>query len=177
MTLKPYELSARLSKAIRDEQEAEELCALDDEFYSKMLLEIASLSAASEFIEDFREHTIKQLAVLFDLRLSKVIAGASYDKCPRDEMQVFADYGRFVRTYQTFRSLIMRGGTTSRPNRRIVIFNSPVGKFVDSAVWHIGPFDARDMAYIPEEDALILSRYGIVQFLEDKFPNENPKAA
>jgi len=37
--------------------------------------------------------------------------------------------------------------------------------FVDSELNSLGPFEKSDMAYIPEEDALVLSRYGIVDVL------------
>jgi DNA replication initiation complex subunit (GINS family) len=170
---KPHEVVDGLTKRIQEEFESKELVKLDDDFYTKMLGEIFKLNSGSEVYLDFKEHVTDQLVTLFSIRLSKVLNGAIIDTAARDERIVFHKYAEFLRGFKNFIRSIKRFELGLAEKKALVIFNSSIQTFADSTMRLLGPFEKNDMAYIPEEDALLLSRYGLVEILEGEKTIEN----
>lgn len=166
MLSKPYEVANNLTRLIQEEFESKELVKLEDDFYTKVLEEIFKLDSGSEVYLYFKEHVTNQLITLFSIRLSKILNGTTIGPATRDERIVFHKYLEFLKTFKNFVVSLRRSETEFAEKKALVIFNSPMQTFADSTLRLLGPFEKNDMAYIPEEDALLLSRYGLVEILE-----------
>ncbi|MEM0121107.1 MAG: hypothetical protein QW514_08240 [Thermoprotei archaeon] len=161
--MKPYEALEYVSNAINSEFGTDTLQKLDDEFYDNVFRFAADKN--DELTKHFTKLLSDHLALLFAIRLTKVISGAESKNATRKEKYVFHKYEEFRRSLRMFINTVQQRSDENVSNRVLVIFNTQLEPFVDSELNSLGPFEKNDMAYIPQEDALVLSRYGIVDVL------------
>lgn len=162
--MKPHEILEYLSKAIKTEIETENLQKLDEEIYDIIAKSVGD--KRDELTEHFARVAANYLVLLFAIRLLKVIRGADTRLATQKERLVFHKYDEFRKSLRTFVSAVRTAApATKKTSRLLVVFNTRTEAFIDSELNPLGPFEKNDMAYIPEEDALILSRYGIVEIL------------
>jgi len=163
-SVKPYELLDYLFKTIKAEIETESLQKLDDDFYSRFTDLINQKDG--ELKDYFNKVATEYLVLLFAIRLTKAINGADIRLATKEERYVFHKHDEFRRAIRNFLDTVRSTETkTDTTSRMLVMFNTEIEPFIDSQLHSLGPFEKKDMAYIPEEDALVLSRYGIVEIL------------
>lgn len=161
--MKPYEILEHLSKAIQIEMETDSLQRLDEDIYEVAL---KSIERKDELTDHFVRLVADYLVLLFTLRLLKVVNGADPKLATQKERLVFQKYSEFRKALKAFLTALRSPTQTpKKSNRMLVVFNTHIETFIDSELHPLGPFEKNDMAYIPEEDALILSKYGIVEVL------------
>jgi hypothetical protein len=162
--MKPYEVFEYISNIVRLEFETETLQKLDDEFYNNVFSIV--IDNNDELAKYFLNLLSEQLVLLFAIRLTKVINGAESKLATKKERYVFHKYDEFRRALKMLVATLRQPSASERgSNKMLVLFNTQLEPFVDSELNSLGPFEKSDMAYIPEEDALVLSRYGIVDVL------------
>jgi hypothetical protein len=163
MPKKGHEITASVRSAITKELSTPELQALDDNYFEKTLYDLGALEGKVPLYDSLRDHVQKQLLLLFAIRFNKVIRGAPLVDATRSEQKVYLKYREFTETFRSFIGFLHDPASLERTKRALVVFHSPITSFVDSAMKQIGPFETGDMAYIPEEDALLLSRFGLIE--------------
>jgi hypothetical protein len=162
--MKPYEALEYVSRTIMAEIESDGLQKIDDNFYDNMLN--ALNMDGDELANHFMRLITEQLTLLFAIRLTKVFEQTEVRSVTKKEKYVFQKYNEFRRAVKMF-IYRLRSPTNNEKesDNMLVLFNTPVEPFIDSNLRSLGPFEKNDMAYIPAEDALVLSRYGIVEVL------------
>ncbi|PSN92620.1 hypothetical protein B9Q03_00060 [Candidatus Marsarchaeota G2 archaeon OSP_D] len=162
--MKPYEVFEYISNIVKSEFETETLQKLDDEFYNNVFSIV--IDNNDELAKYFLNLLSEQLVLLFAIRLTKVINGAESKLATKKERYVFHKYDEFRRALKMLVATLRQPYASERgSSKMLVLFNTQLEPFVDSELNSLGPFEKSDMAYIPEEDALVLSRYGIVDVL------------
>ncbi|MCL5788623.1 MAG: hypothetical protein M1357_02320 [Candidatus Marsarchaeota archaeon] len=134
-------------------------------FYTEIAAELAKVPAESPISQEFRKHVEDNLLVLFNLRIMKLLSGAPEDNATKDERMVYVRYEDLVSSLNRFVDSVRSSSAKPLPRRVLVSFNSSLDAFVDSVMSLLGPFKKGDMAYIPEEDALVMSRYNLIEML------------
>ncbi|PSO03689.1 hypothetical protein B9Q12_02150 [Candidatus Marsarchaeota G2 archaeon ECH_B_SAG-G06] len=161
---KAYSLTENINKIILQEMNSKELVELEENFYSKTLFE-AQKYKNYDFYEAFRLRLVSQLKTLFVIRLYKVMNGASAEFATSNERVVFEKYNEFVNALQRFLRLLLEPEKASIKSKKLVIFKVEIHDFIDSTMKSLGSFTKGDIAYIPEEDAILLSKFGLVEML------------
>ncbi|MEM3670957.1 MAG: hypothetical protein QW767_04340 [Thermoprotei archaeon] len=163
--MKLYELAEEVVRLIQAERDSPGLIQLNPNFYSETVDELSSVDKSSAFAEEFVDHVVENLFTLFCVRMNKLFEGAADSNATKDEKLLLTKYRELEGGFRSFAQSLRRDRNIVRPRRLLVSFNSPVDAFVDSTMTLLGPFKKRDMAYIPEEDALIMSRYSLIEVL------------
>lgn len=163
MPRKGHEIAASVRGALLKELSSPGLQLLEDNYFEKTLYELGTLEGKVPLYNNLKGHVQKQLLLLFALRFNKVVHGAPLVDATRSEQKVYLKYREFIESFHSFTGFLRDPASFEKTKRTLVMFRSPIMSFVDSAMKQIGPFETGDMAYIPEEDALLLSRFGLIE--------------